>query len=374
MNFSKAAYRIFNGQVKHEIKLDEFNAVTVDLEAGLKADLNWTSALAQADEAINRGFKIFWNLQLGLFEKLNSPMSNHPQFLNLQLAVEHFNKTVWPKYNDKSLGVCFFQGSSRFEEHFLWGKKEITNFQEHVKSLFGSVERASEYVNEYMQSFENLQPDQFTTIEWKKVVQQFCQSSAIDYLKLIAEELHDDAEPFAAIDISTVQTLSEQAYWQETTLATPLRFVLCGSKLPLNHQLAWNSGISPLGYIVNKTEFLDNNAPKVEFIPTTAALAVYMPSSFESKNEIKSTLNWLFDELNKKGLHYRLISEDRLTVEWDGLDHLIVISKAISPISKRMLKGFCAAGGTVVYADNAVGVDEEMPLEAFYKHCSAIDS
>lgn len=43
----------------------------------------------------------------------------------------------------------------------------------------------------------------------------------------------------------------------------------------------------------------------------------------------------------------RMIPEMMLNVMWDGLDRLIAVEKAVSPLGHRHLKGFAAAGGIV---------------------------
>jgi hypothetical protein len=47
----------------------------------------------------------------------------------------------------------------------------------------------------------------------------------------------------------------------------------------------------------------------------------------------------------------RIIPEKRLNEMWDGLDRLDVIEEAVSPVGKRHLMGFIAAGGEVFGAE-----------------------
>lgn len=48
---------------------------------------------------------------------------------------------------------------------------------------------------------------------------------------------------------------------------------------------------------------------------------------------------------------FRIIPEKRLNEMWDGLDQLYAIEEAVSPVGKRHLKGFIAAGGEVFGAE-----------------------
>ena len=259
------SYKIYDGVDSLESISEGFEALTISLEAGQKSDLNWTEALAKADEAILMNFKIFWDLKLGLFAKLNSPLSNHPQFLNLKLAVEHFKNAVWTKYASHSVGVCLYRGSGNFNQTFRWGDKETANFNEHMK--VNNVE------------------------EKQKQIDQFCQCASIDYIKLLAEELPDDAEPFALIDISAFDSLVDQAKWQDANFASPLRIALKGSQVLLNHQLAWDDGNSPLGFI---------GSSPLKLLELNASNAVCMPLSF-ADSDIEEELEKLFVDLNSRG-------------------------------------------------------------------------
>jgi hypothetical protein len=51
--------------------------------------------------------------------------------------------------------------------------------------------------------------------------------------------------------------------------------------------------------------------------------------------------------LQQSGKPYRVVAEEYLTAEWDGLDELLVIASSMNPLLQRKLQGFSAAGGTV---------------------------
>jgi len=59
----------------------------------------------------------------------------------------------------------------------------------------------------------------------------------------------------------------------------------------------------------------------------------------------------------------RLIPEEKLNEEWNGLDRLVVFSEALSPQGKRKLLGFIAAGGTVATIGHPLGLPEEESIE-----------
>ena len=74
-------------------------------------------------------------------------------------------------------------------------------------------------------------------------------------------------------------------------------------------------------------------------------IAVCLPSS----NVIQPHFYERFPPLLAKLSHYRMIPISLLTAEWHGLETLYVAPELISPLDKRKLQGFEAAGGSVVY-------------------------
>ena len=55
-----------------------------------------------------------------------------------------------------------------------------------------------------------------------------------------------------------------------------------------------------------------------------------------------------FEEAFSKSSGCRVIGEEELIAEWDGLDDLMIFPEALSIEGKRMIEGFVAAGGNVI--------------------------
>ncbi|MCH9703602.1 MAG: hypothetical protein K0U13_02300 [Chlamydiae bacterium] len=53
-------------------------------------------------------------------------------------------------------------------------------------------------------------------------------------------------------------------------------------------------------------------------------------------------------ELVDQALQERLIAEERLIYDWDGVDELTILPQTLSPQGARMVQGFAATGGTVI--------------------------
>ena len=73
-----------------------------------------------------------------------------------------------------------------------------------------------------------------------------------------------------------------------------------------------------------------------------------MPRFTSDASMVKS----LFDSLVKKNTSFKVISEDQLALEWEGLDQIFLVEGSLAPTSMRLVAGFQAAGGTVVVDQN----------------------
>lgn len=56
----------------------------------------------------------------------------------------------------------------------------------------------------------------------------------------------------------------------------------------------------------------------------------------------------LFTHLAAKGVEFKIISEDMLTTEWEGIEELYLDTSCLQPTTLRMIEGFKASGGVVV--------------------------
>ncbi len=96
------------------------NHIRLVLDARMDASLNWEEALLQADEAIKRGFKVLWELDLGLFSSPKLPLNNQTQFRSFILSLDHFLKTVWERFSSHSIGLCLYRGDADFVQQIRW--------------------------------------------------------------------------------------------------------------------------------------------------------------------------------------------------------------------------------------------------------------
>jgi hypothetical protein len=284
--------------------VSRFNAVKITIDGRADGNLNWKLARIACINAIGRGLKILWNLDLGLPNRLQAPIADQTQFLALGLSLEHFRDTLWKEFKDHSIGLCIYQGSANFEAVF---PKDVSHQNEH---------------------------------------RFFYRDAIAEYLNLLAQRLPDGIPLFVIFDATTVSgriLLSELI--NKESFHRFQRFVTDGALL------ARSLTGKQLGSI---------SRHPVTFVMETVTLGICLPPS-EFQYDF-SELEKALDHLTKNKIAFRLIPESSLTTEWDGLDQLLVISPCVSVQGLRRLKGFCAAGGNVLTLGGTLGLPSERPF------------
>jgi len=161
--------------------------------------------------------------------------------------------------------------------------------------------------------------EQFTKEIWPKYQGQLClyRGPAVDnrmYFQMLAHKLPDEAEIFLLFDLdpqmSTAKSLKLIGQYEHFVVA------LRGKEIPLDGY-RWDNGL------VYQT--------------VEAKTGLVFPDSTDERFE-----TFLESEV-------KILFESRLREEWSGLDRLIVLAETLTPQSRRMLQGFLAAGGEVVY-------------------------
>ena len=233
-----------------------FNVGVHCLDASEHSTLRW--------EIDNDYPLVLWELDFGLTEAL---VADEPRYLALELAVDHFSKTVWPQLSNQTFGVALYRGPF-------------------VQAL-------------------------------------------IEPLKWLASHLPEEVRPFvffdtkAIPDAATYFRLLNQA---DLGFLTPILKGEWAEKYPYAiPALAWDHSNSPLGFVSNTlfTPLAEKTLDTAVLLPKTGAFPI--PETV-----------------------FRMIPEQILTHEWEGVDHLIVTPSSVSAKCRRKLLGFEAAGGEVI--------------------------
>ncbi|MCC5832818.1 MAG: hypothetical protein JJU12_07235 [Chlamydiales bacterium] len=237
-----------------------FNVQTIRLDASERSALKWKFEVENA--------LILWELDFALDALIPE---DEARYLALELAVEHFAKTVWPQFEEQTFGVALYRGP--FAESWL------------------------------------------------------------DTLKLLASRLPETVRPFVFFDTTYIE--DAETYFRSLNQAA-LGFLtpILKGKWPETYPyafpaLAWDHPHSPLGFF---SEIPFSPLPER---PLQTGVVVPESGPFPVPDE-----------------PVRMIPEQILTHEWEGIDRLIAVSSAVTDRCRRKLLGFEAAGGEVLFLDS----------------------
>ena len=310
---------IFKPKKPGEQVPEGFDAVLLSIDGTIQADLSWNEAHLAAETYTQQGLRIFWDIELGLFDKLTKPLHNQSQFLSLSLSLDHFRDTLWNKYRSQTIGLSIYRGSPDFQHAIyrddkiesdwnLW--KDGKDLNQDLFSLF-----CANLGSEYLNLLTNRMPDTLPCFA-------FFDPTEISKPILIAQLLTKERYPTILLSTKNSSGLGGDFIWKETSASDQLLHV-------------------------------DISATKIGVcLPPLAHFGMHS----ELINEVLLKLK------NNNDL-FRIIPEHMLTTDWDYLDYLIVQSTALSTQGRRKLLGFCAAGGTIVTIGPLLNLPTELSLE-----------
>lgn len=284
-----------------------YNTALVRLEAGVCSDLNWKSAIERASHVRQAGLRIFWELDLHLFDGLKEPLSDQAQFQALALAIEHFGKEIWPQFADASIGACIYRGTGDFSKGFRWSADQEENYKSWSEDL--GVEG------------------------WERL---YCRDASVSFLELLAARLPDDCQAFVCLDLSGVPCPWERLLIQSRDQYPYLHRILYPSARG-EVALSWREGNSRWGALGHPSECSEPEA----------RIGLCLPDLKDALKLPEEVWGPVLKELESKG--YRAIPEADIVTSWHGLDVLWVFSDTVGSQCRRMLQGFEAAGGEVRY-------------------------
>lgn len=333
--------RIYEGKW-HELMPANFDAVTISLDGRMQSDLNWKEAKELAQQAIEKGYALMWNMQLGLFDKLRHPFAHQAQFLSLTLALEHFRDSIWKEFKTHTLGLTLFRGSADFSQNFRWDEDQEQN----LRHWFHDI---------HFPHFAALDLQQMNSNEdAKQLMRLYCRDVSIEYLALLATRVPDSLPVYLFLDTQTF-AYSRVA---EMQMLNPERFdrlflALRNNQLPFP-TLGWGT---PTVHGYSGHSLID--LPKKDMI----TVGICVPPMHFYQTQHFDGLEEAILVLQQRSIPFRLIAESYLTAQWDQLDYLLFSPKGLSVQGKRKLQGFCAAGGKVISTGHLIDLPYEMNLK-----------
>lgn len=290
-------------QEANEPLLEKNNVVILSLPARLQDDLDWSSQKEEGKKILEQGKYLLWELDLGLNQFVFAPHDS-AAFFSFCLALEEFTTQILPLFQEKTFGVILYRGGFQPETSF-------------PRSVWES-----------------------TFTEWQEGrgdYPLFCAQTLAEYLHRLGSVLPVEILPFVFFDVSDLLSAAKTAQLFSKERFAYLHLILKGAKIPFQG-IAWERqqpcSLPPLGLYLPKDPYLT-----------------------------PSLLNCLDELISKLSLPFRVITEEKLTEEWNDLDLLIVPTEAVTLQGKRKLQGFCAAGGVIACLGPSLSLSQEISVE-----------
>ncbi len=342
---------VFDAQYVGEEVPEGFDAVRIVLDGTVKGDLAWQKEREATIAYVQKGLRLFWEIDLGLFERLKYALGNHTQFLSLSLSLEHYRDTLWKEFRTHTCGLCLYRGPADISVDYKWDEEQLSNLQGWLQDLFGDIAACAHETGLSLIDFKSVTPQILQlTAPGQRLLSLFCGDAAGEYLQLLAARLPDTINSFVLLDAGQgddfalkAQLLSKERY--------PHLLVGVKNSSGLGGEFAWEGEALSLGRLARTPHALQRTEPP--------RYGVCLPSLQKRRYCDSVALNEIFATLIERKCHFRVIPESILTTEWHGLDCLFVVSDLLSPQGRRKLQGFCAAGGVVVIAGKPIGLPEE---------------
>jgi hypothetical protein len=334
-----------------EVLPQGFNALKIQIDGRLHADLAWKLARHRAQAATEKGYFIFWEIELGLFADMKFPITHQTQHLSLSLSLEHFRDSLWKEFGPQSLGLGIYRGAADFSQQFSWDATQIENLQVWLQERFENIATLNAETQLHLDEFNQAHPDRLgKSIEGQQLLSFFCRDVALEYMALLAGRLPDSLPRYLMLEMPE----AIDPLWQ-AQLLNPECFEVFGlmvknAKIPLQ-ALRWDESsiFGSIGKIYSP-------------IPTKQdiKIGVCLPPADMCRPSQYAGLQAALTLLVNSHIPFRLIAEDHLITDWDGLDDLFYVPTGLSAQGKRKLQGFCAAGGTVITVGCKLGLAHEM--------------
>lgn len=317
----------------------------IKIEGGINAALDWQEARNTAMEYVKQGFPLFWELDLGLFQNLPFTIANQTQYLALKLSIEHFRDSLWKEFGEKSHGVILYRGNAVFSNQFLWDEEIRKNLQEWLRERYESIEKWRGDINIFAESFESISFSLMeSTKEGREVLSLFSLEVAIEYISLLSNALSDNIPLFLCLDLQEAEFPIWQAQLIHKEFYQRFHLALKNANVPFDGY-QWKSQDE---FLLQKTE--------------SAAVALCLPNPFYVQRKFAEDLEKAIMILNENNIPYRVIPENFLVSEWEGIDFIIYSPEALSTQGHRKILGFCAAGGTPISTGKFRGFPNEKGL------------
>lgn len=347
---------IYSGPLD-QANLNGFNAITISLDARLDSNLKWEKALKLAQAYVNKGYKILWELRFGLFQELHLPLSDTSQYRSLDLALDYFFDSVLKIFKEHTIGVSIYKGTLDFSHNWPWEIDQVLNFRGWISEYFEDHHAFTNLIGLPCQNLLTIDPKDLYALEnGRNLLRFYCMRAALDYFAMLSSRFETNILPYLLLDSSTLYSPTHVFQMIDHEELEFIQLVIKNLPFESAHALGWENKAFVNGYIGK--EFKEYHPPQLE-----ARVGIVIPSRLLMNHKDILKYDDVICEVEEFQA-IKLISERNITLDWQGLDELIVFD--IEPDSKRKLEGFIAAGGKVI-TDKKLFLSEEMPYVNYLK-------
>jgi hypothetical protein len=343
-------------------KLEGFNSVVIELDARLDSDLNWDESKKIAAQHVSKGFQIIWSLNFGLFKQLHLPLSDTSQYRSLNIALDHFFDSILKDFSMSTLGVIIYKGSLDFAHEWPFDTSQVLNFRGWLSEQFHDHQALFNQTGLSIPSLFSADPDLFYKNEYgKNILKFYCMRAALDYFSMLTTRFETDLLPYVLLDASHIQSAVEIFQLLDHEDFEFIQLALKNMPYEPDHALGWDNKAFANGF-VGKT-LKTHQKPALQ---TSVGIVIPQKPIFDTARQ--SHYNQIIQRIQSHQ-PIKLVSERSITLEWQGLEDLVVID--IEPESIRKLEGFIAAGGRVVKDGKSLDLESEISIEKFLKSMEA---
>jgi hypothetical protein len=279
---------------------DWSNGVRVHLSAAMHDDLDWSQAKTQAERIVNAGKVLFW--EIDFHPRAFSRVDNATFFAHVR-ALEEAVRLITP-FASHTVGLCLYRGSLDLCPYFSLNEWEAPFFEWQEELAENSMDSAHYY-------------------------RLFCMECFSDYVHRLISFLPDGLLPFAFFDAAAVSPAACAQLLSKESLAH------------LHVGIMTNKGIELRLSGLMRGWLGDSKSPALYISAPTIALC--LPSTpFCDRKTLCALDAWMASNPSA----FRILCEEKLTEEWEGVDRLVFPS-TLSSQGMRKIRGFQATGGEI---------------------------
>ncbi|MCH9631134.1 MAG: hypothetical protein S4CHLAM37_11510 [Chlamydiia bacterium] len=332
------------------------NTVVLTVDLTLSSSLDFSSLKEQASELREKGVKILFDLKFGFFQKrvklhLDSFLGAFARALNV------FLEDLYKGFEEDTLGVILYRGNADLCMHFPFNQFHFQNLLEYLQDLYETPERLFETKNSPIDTFDKMHYDMFEVSPFTKHLKNlYFHQFFAEYLHRLSSQLPEELLGFAWYDCIRIDNQSFLAEILSKKRYCHLNLLLENHTSPIA-DISGNAAGEGFGFLEPERNW--------ELEPKSPTIGVVFPNDNNLFQTTHMFFDQVFEELFEHQVSYRLIPEFLVTESWQGLDTLIFMNNSLSLNGKRILQGFSVTGGSLVYLDLPINLENEVSFQEF---------